>query len=460
MTHEKVSRDLLRKYDRPGPRYTSYPTVPEWSSDFGNDQYIQALQRASQTDDPLSLYFHIPFCKARCYYCGCTTVITSSSERVDNYIELLNREMDLVKEHLGQRKNAIHLHWGGGTPTYLNVSQMEKLFGHITDHFSMMDDSELAIEVDPRVTSEDHLRALRGLGFNRISMGVQDLTPEVQSAIGRDQTYEETKVLFDLSRKLGFDGINIDLIFGLPNQTVANFAKTIDEVTKMGVDRVAVYSFAYLPDFKAHQKKILPETLPNTTEKYDLFATAVEKFHEAGYIQIGMDHFARPDDELSLSLKKGQLYRTFMGYTPRFASDAIGIGMSSISEIAGAFLQNISKIDSYGRVITDGQLAVLRGCELSTDDQIRQDVIVNLMCNFKLDYDQIDEKFGIDSREYFSVEKSELNQFIDDGLLESGDDGITVLPRGQIFVRNIAMLFDAYLRAKGEEGSSIFSRTV
>ena len=456
---EKVSRQLLKKYDRPGPRYTSYPTAPEWSADFGPDDYKTALNQVAGEHDPLSLYFHIPFCKERCRYCGCTTVITQSPDRVERYLGQLDRELELVAAHFPTRKRVMQLHWGGGTPTHLTCPQIKTLFGSIAKRFDIDPAGEIAIEVDPRVTTEEQLRLLRGLGFNRISLGVQDLTPQVQEAIGRNQTAEETIALFNYCREIGFAGINVDLIYGLPYQTVENFAATIAEITRLGADRVAVYSFAYLPDIRPHQRSILPAWLPTAETKYDLFATAVEKFHEAGYIQIGMDHFARPTDELARALGEGRLYRNFMGYTTRSTRDSIGFGMSAISELAHTFTQNLSKIDAYGAAIDSGRLATYRGWRLTLDDRIRQQAILSLMCNFRLRFADLDDQFDMNSRDYFALELGQLQTFIDDGFLAVGDDEVTVLPRGRVFVRNIAMVFDAYLRKSGKDGP-VFSRTI
>jgi len=455
-----VNRELLQKYDRPGPRYTSYPTAPEWTKAYGPEAYEAALRQASTSGDPLTLYFHIPFCRARCAYCGCTTVITQRPERADEYIRRLKREMELVSVSLGSRRKVAQLHWGGGTPTYLSPDQIDRLYAAISDHFEIDRAGEIAIEVDPRVTTVEQLQLLRRLGFNRISLGVQDLTPKVQEAIGRDQTAEQTETLFRHCRELGFAGINIDLIYGLPYQTVENFAATMAEVIRMGADRIAVYSFAYLPDVKAHQRLISPDTLPSPATKYDLFATVVEKFLEAGYVQIGMDHFARPEDELARSLAEGRLYRNFMGYTTRSTSDSIGFGMSAISEISGTFAQNLSKLDAYGEAIDAGRLAVYRGWRLTPDDLIRKQAILSLMCNFMLSYVAMDGCFGIDSRQYFSREMDQLTPFIEDGFLTVHEDGVTVLPAGRIFVRNIAMVFDAYLPKDGKGKAPVFSRTI
>jgi oxygen-independent coproporphyrinogen-3 oxidase len=457
---ETIDRDLLRRYDRPGPRYTSYPTVPEWSSDFGPNDYVRQLKQLSATETPLSLYFHIPFCKSRCLYCGCTTVVNVDVDDVEAYLDSLEKEMDLVSEPLASRKKIIQLHWGGGTPTFMSLPQIKKLFKSISDHFIIDTGAEMAIEVDPRVTTLEQLSLLRELGFNRISMGVQDLTPSVQKAIGRNQTAEQTITLFEHCRQLGFSGINIDLIYGLPNQSVENFAETVDAVIEMGADRVAVYSFAYLPEVKPHQKLIPANSLPLASAKYNLFATAVEKFTAAEYAQIGMDHFARPQDELAQAQTHGLLHRNFMGYTTRPASNSLGFGMSAISELSRAFAQNISDLKEYQDRITAGKLPTYRGQNLTSDDHIRQRAIMSLMCNFTLPFGKMDEFFEIDSRDYFALELTEMKQFIDDGLAEVTDSAINVLPRGRVLVRNIAMVFDAYLRRKGDDGRQAFSRTV
>jgi len=457
---EKVDRALLKKYDRPGPRYTSYPTVPEWSSNFGPDDYRQVLAATSKTDSGLSLYFHLPFCRARCLYCGCTTVVTSNAGRVDKYLTRLETEMNLVTQVLGRHKRVIQLHWGGGTPTHLSADQIRRLHGSIAGHFSIVPEAEIAIEVDPRVTTDEQLQLLRELGFNRISLGVQDLTPQVQAAIGRNQTAEQTIALFKRCRELGFGGINIDLIYGLPYQTVDNFASTIDEVITLGADRVAVYSFAYLPEIRPHQKRILPEWLPLADTKYELFSAAVERFLGAGYVQIGMDHFALPQDEMAQALARGRLHRNFMGYTVRPASESIGFGMSAISEFPGAFAQNLSTLETYAKAIDAGQPATFRGWRLSDDDRIRQRAILSLMCNFILEFAALDRAFKIDSKTYFALELAALKPFIADGLVMVTDAGVTVLRCGKVFVRNVAMIFDAYLRAQGEEKQQVFSRTI
>lgn len=460
MYDRKIDRKLLKKYDRPGPRYTSYPTVPEWTSEFGPDDYIRALENCASSDNPLSLYVHIPFCEKRCFYCGCNTCVTNDPQRPDDYIRLVHDEIKMVRRHLGKRNSLAQLHWGGGTPTYLSEDQIRVLFESITERFSLEPNAEIAIEVDPRVTTPQQLKLLREFGFNRISLGVQDLNFDVQRAIGRNQSAEQTAELFNLCRELGFGGINVDLIYGLPGQTTPEFAKTVDRVIEIGADRVAVYSYAHLPKSMPHQKKIDESLMPSTQKKFELFEAAMIGFLNGGYIQIGMDHFAKPADELSQSLAKGKLHRNFMGYTTRFTDAMIGIGMSSIGDLDGAFAQNLSGIDSYMDAIGGGTLATYRGMRLSDDDKIRRATILSLMCNFVLNFNALQRDFGVLYSDYFATEDAELEEFISDGLLERSDTEIRVTPPGRVFVRNIAMTFDAYLRAKSDGESPLYSRTI
>ncbi len=455
-----VDRSLLYKYDRPGPRYTSYPTVPEWSANFGPDDYITALKEASRCDEPLSLYIHIPFCKARCSYCGCNSCVIRNETRVEEYLDRIEQELKLVRSYLGRRDRLSQMHWGGGTPTFLNEKQLSRLFNVVKDVFCFDFQAELAIELDPRVTSVAQLMLLAGLGFNRVSLGVQDFTEKVQKAIGRNQTWEQTEKVFSACRQLGFTGINIDLIYGLPYQSTADFSRTIDRVIGLGADRVAVYSYAHLPQMKPNQRKIDATALPGTGLKYDLFATAVELLLQAGYVQIGMDHFARPGDDLARALAKGVLNRNFMGYTPKVTSDMLSVGMSAISDIGGCFAQNTSQLDVYMKVIASGRPAVYRGWRLSQDDKIRQWVILSLMCNFVLDFNKLAERFAVDYYDYFQEENNDLEEFINDGLLERQEHLLLVKPEGRIFVRNIAMVFDIYLRRKQSGQKPLFSRTI
>ena len=456
----QVPVELLRKYDRPGPRYTSYPTVPIWSDQIGSDQYAHALKAASQkSDEPLALYCHIPFCRRRCYYCGCNTVVTNDPCRGENYVGILGKEIQAVAGHLGNRRNVALIHFGGGTPTYLNTTELSELLGHLRHHFRFLPNAEMSMEVDPRVTTFEQFDFLAEQGFNRISMGVQDFTLEVQQASGRVQPYEMVANLIEHCRTRKFKGINIDLIYGLPKQTVATFTDTLDKALTLRPDRVAVYSFAYLPKSMPHQSMIKPEDLPVTEVKYQLYAAAIEKFTGAGYRQIGMDHFALPEDELSVAQIDGRLNRNFMGYTVQQAPEMIGFGMSAIGYVNNAFFQSISKLDSYEHAINDRGMAIYRGMQLSTDDLVRQYVITNLMCNFRLHFEDLTSRFGVRFEEYFADAIPQLGEFVADELLVVHKDRLEITPRGRTFVRNIAMTFDAYLAAEPGKAPT-FSRTI
>ena len=457
-TATTVPVELLRKYDRPGPRYTSYPTAPVWSDKVGTKTYIEALGESSKLEDePLALYCHIPFCQRRCYYCGCNTYITNNQSRVDNYIQSLCNEIDRTAEAISPRRKVNQLHFGGGTPTYVDIAGLGVILDRLDERFDFVEGSERSIELDPRVTTIEQLDFLVSRGINRVSIGVQDFDPEVQKAAGRVQPEEDVIKILDYCRKLNLKGINFDLIHGLPLQTPESFNATLDRAIELRPDRLAVYSFAYLPTVKANQLKIKQEDLPTTEVKYQLFAAAVEKFTAAGYRQIGMDHFALPADELSIAQEDGRLHRNFMGYTVQSAPEMIGFGMSSIGYINYGFFQNNSRLDGYKNAITEDGLAVYRGMTLSKDDLIRQYVISSLMCNFYLNYDQVKDRFGVDYREYFADDLAGLAPFVEDNFLTEAEDGLRITPLGRTFVRNIAMTYDAYLKG---EAKATFSRTI
>ncbi|MEW5924899.1 MAG: oxygen-independent coproporphyrinogen III oxidase [Candidatus Zixiibacteriota bacterium] len=456
-----VPVELLRKYDRPGPRYTSYPTAPVWSDKINADSYTSALKKASMhTDIPLAAYVHIPFCRRRCYYCGCNTYITRSSDRVNKYIDTLIAEIKMTAGLLGGRNKISQLHFGGGTPTYLEIDDFEKILKALEESFEFIPGCEKSLEIDPRVTTFEQLDYLASRGFNRISVGVQDVDPDVQDAIGRVQSFDLIKSVVDYCRELNFKGINIDLIYGLPKQTPERFAASLERAVQLRPDRVALYSFAYLPDAKANQKKIIKDDLPITEIKYQLFADAVKIFTGHGYRQIGMDHFALPEDELSIAQEDGRLYRNFMGYTVQSSPDMIGLGMSSIGYINHSFFQNYSSLDSYMKVVGENRLATYRGMILSYDDLVRQSVIMSLMCNFRLDFHDLRKKFGIDYHSYFMDEHQKLSEFFADDFLEMRNGGIGVTPVGRTFIRNIAMTFDNYLGGRLPGKKPTFSRTI
>lgn len=457
--NHRVTVDLLRRYDRPGPRYTSYPTAPMWGDGVTNQEYREALQSAAQrTEEPLALYCHIPFCRSRCFYCGCNTCATRDTGQMDKYLQALHMEMGSVEELLGNARAVSQLHFGGGTPTYIGVEQLRDLITRLGSHFELAADCEMSIEVDPRITSAVDISGLREIGFNRISFGVQDFDSTVQRAIGRIQSADQVRALLEAARRAGYKGINFDLIYGLPRQTPESFQQTIETVLAMGPDRVALYSFAYLPRLRPNQAKIREADLPDTETKYQLFSDAMNAFIHSGYRQIGMDHFALPQDELALAQRDGRLHRNFMGYTVQAAPEMIGLGMSSIGYINETFVQNASSLDVYEEMMRKSSLAVYRGLRLSCDDLVRQYVIGNLMCNFRVLFRSLEEKFKVAYSDYFAAEDAGLEPFLRDGLLVRGDDGLHVTPVGRTFVRNIAMTFDHYLRDRKK--STVFSRTI
>ena len=464
MKSGEISIDIetLRRFDKPGPRYTSYPTAVEFHEEVDSEVYNQQLELADTSEDgpPLSLYTHLPFCEHRCLFCGCHVVITQKMDVAQKYLDHLEREIDLLAERLPNRRKVAQFHWGGGTPTFYEPAQMERLFKAFSRHFTLLKDAEVAVEVDPHTTTHDHLEMLAELGFNRLSLGVQDFTPEVQEVIDRNQTLEETESLIEKAREAGFtEGINIDLIYGLPLQTVETFNSNLDQVVRLRPERVAVYSFAYVPWLKGHQKKLHDSTLPSPETKLDLYLTAMNRFLEAGYDPIGMDHFALPDDELAIAARDRTLHRNFMGYTVKPATDMIAFGISGIGDVQGAFVQNEKKLSSYYDSIDRGELPVQRGYVLDEDDLIRRHVITQLMCNFRIVKADVAERFQIDFDSYFEDSIALLAEPLETGFIEIDDDGITVKDRGRLFVRNVCMAFDRYLDTKSPE-KRVFSRTV
>jgi len=457
----EVTVDLLRRYDRPGPRYTSYPTAVEFHAGFDEAAYREHLARAAaERDAPLSLYLHLPFCEERCTFCGCMVIITKKREVAAHYLDYLHREIALLAGHLQGRRRVVQYHWGGGTPTYLSVAQIEALQETVARHFDIQPGAEAAIEVDPRVTSFAQLETLRALGFNRLSMGVQDFTPAVQEAVNRVQGADETRALFERARELGYVSINIDLIYGLPLQTLDSFGRSVDAVVRMRPDRVAVYSFAHVPWIRGNQRRLRPEDLPSPETKLSLFVAARQRFLDGGYQAIGMDHFALPEDELARAARARSLHRNFMGYTVKPAPDMLGAGVSAIGDVAGAFAQNVKKLSEYYAAVDAGRFPIERGYRLSPDDHVRRHVITRLMCNFHVDVADVSRRFGIDFGSYFARELRELREGpVVDGFVEMDEGRLELTPRGRLFVRNVCMVFDRYLREKAA-GTPVFSRTV
>jgi oxygen-independent coproporphyrinogen-3 oxidase len=461
--HIPVTPELLLKYDRPGPRYTSYPTAVEFHDSYDAEAYRSSLaEAAARADDPLSLYVHLPFCAERCTFCGCSVIITKKRPVVAEYLTYLHREIRLVAAALRGRRKLVQYHWGGGTPTYHTPAEMRALQAVVRECFDIQPDAEVAVEVDPKVTTPEQIDTLLELGFNRLSMGVQDFTPEVQAAVERNQTEAETRSLYEHARRAGFSSINFDLIYGLPRQTLPTFRTNLDAVLALRPDRVAVYSFAYIPWVKGNQKTIDTAELPSPELKVELFCLAREAFLAAGYRPVGMDHFALPEDELSLAIEKRTLHRNFMGYTVKHAPDMIGVGTSAIGDVAGAYAQNVKKLSEYYPAIEAGRFPIERGYRLSDEDQIRRYAITQLMCNFYLERRATAERFGIDFDSHFAFELEVLEAPegpIDSGFVALTPEAIVVLPLGRLFVRNIAMIFDVYLRQKKGD-KPVFSRTV
>ena len=426
--------------------------------------YLEKLAASNaEGDAPLSLYAHLPFCEHRCLFCGCHVVITPHMPVAEKYMEYIKKEVDLLAERLPDRRSVVQMHWGGGTPTYFAPAQLEEFFEHVAQYFRFVDGAELAIEVDPRVTNADHLRTLSELGFNRLSMGVQDLTREVQVAIDRNQTYEETAELIATAREIGYtEGINVDLIYGLPKQKLETFSDNLDKIIGMRPDRVAAYSFAYVPWIRGHQKKLDKEDLPSPEVKLQLYLMAMERFLDAGYEAIGMDHFALPDDELAVAAREGRLYRNFMGYTVMPASDMVGVGISGIGEVQHAFFQNEKKLSRYYQALDEDRLPVAKGYLLDPDDVIRQYVIQQIMCNFRVSKADVAERFGIDFDEYFAGSMGRLGPVRDAGFVVEENGEVRVTSEGRLFVRNVCMEFDRYLAEKeaATEEKPVFSRTV
>ncbi|GJM45125.1 MAG: oxygen-independent coproporphyrinogen III oxidase [Gemmatimonadota bacterium] len=453
--------ELLARFDRAGPRYTSYPTAVEFTEEVTAATYGDHLSRAAAVDAPISLYLHLPFCQHRCAFCGCHVIITDKRDVIGGYLDVLHREIDLIADRLGDRNVVRQYHWGGGTPTYLTPEEMHALHAKITSRFRIEEGAEVAIEVDPRVTTPDHLALLRELGFNRLSMGVQDFTPEVQEIITRNQTEAETVELVEACRKLGFESLNLDLIYGLPKQTQDTFVTSLRKVVELRPERVAVYSYAHVPWMKANQRKTEAEFLPDPETKLLLFGEAHSAFVEAGYDPIGMDHFAVPEDELAVAARERRLHRNFMGYTTKPAPDFVGVGISAIGDVQDAFFQNEKGIPAYKRRVMAGEPPIFRGVVLTAEDRLRRDVILSIMCNARIDRADIEARHGIDFPKTFAWEMEQLAEERKHGFVEWNDDlsEIRVVGDGKLFIRNIAMIFDERLRRMKRDGP-VFSQTV
>lgn len=455
----EINKSIIQKFDTPGPRYTSYPTAPEWNSDFSQTDYIEKLHLLGESEKSLSVYIHIPFCEQLCYFCACNMMIRPKENKYgDEYVQYVTREMNIVFAALGKRMSVKQLHLGGGTPTFLSEDQLIKLMDAINRYFDIDVTSEVAIELDPRTITRSKLELLKKLGFNRVSMGVQDFDSNVQHSINRVQPIDLIKEVYGWCRELQFDSVNFDLIYGLPYQTIESFDQTADSICLMKPDRIALYSFAYLPWMRKHQNKVEEDKMPSNDEKVDIFLNARTKFLQSGYKGIAMDHFALTDDEMAIAFDEKRLYRNFMGYTVKPADEYIGFGVSSIGFLENTFAQNIKILKDYYETLDDGRLPIERGKILSSDDIIRQTVIKEFMCHFHVDKSRIEHQFAIDFDRYFDQEQEHISQCIEHKLLELSGTDLVVTDLGQLFIRNICMGFDWYLRQKNAHTK--FSKTV
>jgi oxygen-independent coproporphyrinogen-3 oxidase len=443
-----IDAGLLRRFDRPGPRYTSYPTADRFVEAFDAGCYRRALEqrRDGVQSRPLSLYVHLPFCSTICYYCGCNKVITKDHGRSAKYLRYLARELELVTRTIGAGSRIEQLHWGGGTPTFLSPPELRELMGIVRDHVALAPDGEYSIEVDPRSTDPATIGLLGELGFNRLSVGIQDFDPDVQRAVNRVQSFETTAAVIGAARAAGFKSVNVDLIYGLPRQNVARFGETLFKVLKLAPDRIALYNYAHLPTIFKPQRRISEAELPSPAERIELMTLAIRTFARSGYRYIGMDHFARPEDDLAQAQRLGHLHRNFQGYSTRAECDLVGLGISAIGSVGATYSQNVRTLDEYYDLLDAGELPVLRGIELSADDLVRRAVIQALMCHFELSIEAIEIAYLIDFRRYFGAELEELERLAVDGLVTIDDEWVSVTPRGRLLVRAICMVFDRYLR--------------
>jgi oxygen-independent coproporphyrinogen III oxidase len=455
----EISEELIRRFDSLGPRYTSYPTADRFNTGFNAQSYIQHLKEraANPARPPLSVYIHVPFCASLCYYCACNKIITKDHGRSAKYLKYLEKELELVTSHFQGKQHAVQLHLGGGTPTFLSPDELRQMMALLRKHFDFSEDAELAIEIDPRTVGSETMATLASLGFNRTSLGVQDFDPAVQQAIHRIQPVKMVEDAVQASRHAGFQSVNFDLIYGLPKQTLASFNRTLDDVIRLSPDRIALYNYAHLPTrFKA-QRRIAENDLPSAEERLQIFLLSLRRLLEAGYIYIGLDHFAKPDDELTRAMASKSLHRNFQGYTTRSECDLIGLGVSSISKVGRSYSQSLRTLDEYYASLDADILPVEKGFELSSDDVLRRQIIMEFMCSGPVEFETVKRDHGIDFPEYFAREMEMLQQYHDAGLIEIESTSIKVTRKGRMFVRATGMVFDKYL---GQPTTSRYSKLI
>jgi oxygen-independent coproporphyrinogen III oxidase len=448
MTDIIFDLDLIKRYDKSGPRYTSYPTAVQFSGDYTQEDYLRHAEISNQSGKELSLYFHLPFCDTICYYCACNKVITKDRSKANPYLENLHKEIEMQGKLFDKNRKVNQLHWGGGTPTFISHDQMRELMDVTRKHFNLYDDDqgEYSIEIDPREVTTDSIKLLRDIGFNRMSLGVQDFNPAVQKAVNRIQSEEQTLGALNAAHDVGFKSISVDLIYGLPLQTVDSFSVTLDRIIEINPDRISIFNYAHLPELFKPQRRINNDEMPEALVKLDILKMSIERLTDSGYIYIGMDHFAKPDDELTIAQKNGKLYRNFQGYATHADCDLVGLGITSIGTVGRSFAQNVKTLDEYAERIEAGKLAVFRGVEIDDDDIIRRDAIMQLICHFQLNFDRFNSTNDIEFKTYFADELKKLQPMHDDGLIEITKTDIIVTAKGRLLIRNICMVFDRYLK--------------
>jgi len=443
----EIPEELIRRFDSFGPRYTSYPTADRFHTEFTADSYIAYLtQRSSLTNKPpLSLYIHIPFCASLCYYCACNKVITKDRSRSAIYLSYLEKELQMVTSHLTTREALSQLHLGGGTPTFLSHDEMRQLMAMLRQHFDFTEDAEISIEIDPRTVTSETLEMLQEIGFNRTSLGVQDFDPEVQKAVHRIQEFDMVAHTIEESRRFGFTSINFDLIYGLPKQSLASFSRTLDQVISLSPDRIALYNYAHLPTRFKPQRRIAEADLPTAEQRLEIFLMSLRRLLAEGYVYIGLDHFAKPDDSLAKATLDGSLHRNFQGYTTRSDCDLIALGLSAIGKVGNSYVQNVRTLDEYYACLDQGKLPVEKGFDLNQDDLMRRQIIMDMMCSTGVNFKAVEGQFGISFADYFDAEMKQMQAYATQGLVGINDAGIHVLPKGRLFVRAFGMAFDGYL---------------
>ncbi|GAB4294522.1 MAG: oxygen-independent coproporphyrinogen III oxidase [Methylophaga sp.] len=453
----QFNADLIQRYDNAGPRYTSYPTAVEFHEGFDADAYQQQIEISNQRGGPLSLYFHLPFCDTVCFYCACNKVITKNRAHAEPYLNNLHQEIAMQAALFDPQREVSQLHWGGGTPTFISHQQMRELMQVTRQYFNLAEDDrgEFSIEVDPREADDETIALLRELGFNRLSLGLQDFNPQVQKAVNRIQSEAQTFGVLEAARRHGFRSVSLDLIYGLPHQTVGSFNETLDKVIEASPDRLSIFNYAHLPERFKTQRQIQASALPSAQTKLDILQSTIEKLTDAGYVYIGMDHFAKPDDELAIAQQERQLYRNFQGYSTRAECDLIGFGVTSIGMVGDAYCQNVRTLPEYDSAIKAGQLPVFRGIVLDRDDKLRREIISQLICHFSLNTAEIEQDYNIDFAEYFHDVYPQLEQFARDGLLQYNWEKIEVLPAGRLLIRSICMAFDKYSQIARERFSKV-----